>query len=81
MSGLKLNKADRDSSIWQHIKIHYEKRLNTLRAKNDNDMTEIETAHLRGRIAEIKALLGEDKEPIQFENQDPSMTREQAESR
>ncbi len=50
--------TDLVSSTWLKIEKHLEERLNNLRAKNDNEnLKEHETAAMRGRIAEIKAML------------------------
>lgn len=43
---------------WIIIHAHYEKRLADLRRQNDRpELTDLETATLRGRIAEVKKLL------------------------
>ena len=41
---------------------HYERRLHTLRAQNDSmTLDPIKTAELRGRIAEVRAILNLDR--------------------
>lgn len=53
----------RHSATWVVLKKHLEGRLDILRRQNDGDMDERRSARLRGRIAEVKAMLalGEDK--------------------
>lgn len=45
------------SSLWVKLTEHYEARLQLLRSKNDNVLPAEETARLRGRIAEVRAIL------------------------
>lgn len=60
---LKLAPHERKSELWMKLSRHLAERLDSLRRQNDGDQTEESTAKLRGRIAEIKALLklGEDQ--------------------
>lgn len=59
-----LNDQDINSATWAKIRTHYEGELASLRKKNDGNINTEETARLRGRIAEVKALLALDK-PIE----------------
>ena len=59
-SRLTLSAGDIDSSTWKKISAHYEARLDMLRRKNDGNLSFDETNKLRGRIAEVKRLLGSD---------------------
>lgn len=52
-----LDKVERNTTTWLKVYGYLTQRLVSLRARNDGDMTERETAMLRGQIAEIKALL------------------------
>lgn len=52
----------RQSGAWRQLKAHIEARLDVYRRRNDSGLNEIETAKLRGRIAELKLLLS-DVEP------------------
>jgi len=61
---LVLTDIERNSALWQKIKAHYDRRLRTLRARNDDPKSESETALLRGRIHEVKALLAIDAIPM-----------------
>lgn len=62
-----LDSNDRQSPTWRKLKTYMESRLIELRLKNDNDMSEISTAKLRGSLMEIKGLLAlADVEPIDF---------------
>ncbi len=54
---LKLTQGEHNDPLWLKLVAHYEKRLATLRAQNDNAPTEETTARLRGRIAEVKDFL------------------------
>lgn len=57
MTELKLDRNDLESSLWKRLQAHYEERLRVLRAQNDGDMDDKQTARMRGRIAEIKGFL------------------------
>lgn len=52
-----LDSNDRQSPTWRKLKTYMESRLIELRLKNDNDMSEISTAKLRGSLMELKNLL------------------------
>lgn len=45
------------SPLWMKIEAKLKERLSILRARNDGDLNEIETARLRGRIDAVKELL------------------------
>ena len=46
------------TALWKKVKKHLESRLDIHRRKNDNkSLDAVETALLRGRIAELKILL------------------------
>lgn len=54
-----MNQAERMSPLWIKISTELEKRLASLRIKNDNEtLSERETAALRGQIKFCKAALG-----------------------
>jgi len=57
-----LTQDEKESRLWQKLIKHLEDRLQTLRLQNDGDRSETETARLRGRIAELKAIIGLDKD-------------------
>jgi len=57
MSEPLLSVNDRTSAVWQKLKPYLEKRLETLRRKNDSDKSQEQTAKLRGQIAEVNHLL------------------------
>lgn len=50
--------------LWLKLKPHLEQRLAYLRTQNDGDADATKTANLRGRIAEVKAMLQLDKEYV-----------------
>lgn len=60
-----LTSFERQSPVWRKLMERFEARLHNLRAMNDGPKDAAETAELRGRIAEIKALLAMDVEPTQ----------------
>lgn len=54
-----LTDGERISPLWIKIRTELEEKLNNLRSKNDNEnLTERETAALRGRINCYKSILG-----------------------
>lgn len=57
MSDFRLTDIDRNTPLWLALRAYLERRLESQRAKNDTDLSPDETAKVRGRIAEIKALL------------------------
>lgn len=52
-----LTPGDLISPTWARLKRHMEARLQSLRAKNDNDLDPIATAKLRGEIKVLKNLI------------------------
>lgn len=56
-----LTDADKASPLWHKLMRHWEDRLSELRAKNEGDLGERETANYRGRIAEVRAMLEKNK--------------------
>lgn len=52
-----LTQGDVHSALWMKLSEHYESRLQELRAMNDADRNDVDTARLRGRIAEIRDFL------------------------
>ena len=61
---MNLNDADKLSPVWIALKKYSLERMESLRSKLENEgLTEAQTASLRGRVAEIRALLALEKEP------------------
>ena len=62
-----LSAGDKLSPVWVVLKKHAAERLESLRAKLENEsLSEVQTASLRGRIAEVRALLAlENERPTQ----------------
>jgi hypothetical protein len=52
-----LTAEDLMSGTWRRLQKHLNERLAMLRMRNDSEMSDHETAKVRGQIAEIKALL------------------------
>lgn len=64
---MNLSKTDRLSPIWVAVRAHLEDRLDRLRLMNDNESLDaIHTAAIRGRIAEVKALLLIGEDPVEM---------------
>lgn len=58
----RLNKIETLTPLWAAMRQHYERRLQNLRSQNDSTTLDpIKTAELRGRIAEVKAILNLDQ--------------------
>ena len=55
-----LTKQEATTPVWAKLKAQIEARLEISRKQNDGDLSEVETARLRGRIAAYKELLGAD---------------------
>ena len=65
---MNLSKTDRLSPIWQAIKEHLEARLMRLRVTNENESLDaVQTASIRGRIAEVKGLLSIGEDPVEIQ--------------
>jgi hypothetical protein len=54
---MKLDDTQKNSGLWKEIEAELNTRLQSLREQNDSDRQHDESAKLRGRIAEIKAIL------------------------
>lgn len=63
---MRLERHELDSSTWQKVEAYINERLSALRGNNDGDLDQIQTALLRGRIRELKALadLAKDDQPL-----------------
>lgn len=59
-----LTDRDRDSDLWRRILAHLNQSLDSLRKQNDSPAGEVETAAIRGRITQLKALIALDKPPL-----------------
>ena len=57
-----LTAFERDSALWQKLLTHYTKRLQELREQNDGNLTELQTARLRGNIAFCREFLALNKD-------------------
>lgn len=63
MQGAELNQNDFASVTWQRLRLHLETRLHVLRLRNDANLNAEETAHIRGQVSALKALLALEKDP------------------
>lgn len=64
MEKIKLTHEEKSSKLWKKIRQHVTERISLLRNQNDADSNEIDTAKIRGRIAEAKGLLELEKEIV-----------------
>jgi len=53
----KLLPEDIHTPLWRRLSAHLEERIAFHRKRNDGGLSEVETAKLRGRIAEAKYIL------------------------
>lgn len=60
---MKVSDLERRTPLWLALQDHLNTRLAELRAQNDGELSPDKTAALRGRIAEVKALLALGQEP------------------
>ena len=59
-----LSQADQDSALWSKIRGALELMLTNYRIQNDSDLTELETAAIRGRIKQVKEFLALGENPV-----------------
>lgn len=61
-----LSVSDKQTHTWEKILEQMHKRLAEARAKNDHKQSEVDTAELRGKIAELKywIALAEDRKSL-----------------
>lgn len=52
-----LSSGDKLSPTWLRLVEHLEQRLDVLRKQNDGRLDEVQTARMRGRIAQLKELI------------------------
>jgi hypothetical protein len=57
-----LTAEDRRSRLWKKLMAHWNENLEVFRIQNEGDKTEVQTAKLRGMIANTKANLLLDKD-------------------
>lgn len=62
---MNLSQTDIHSALWVRLKSHLENEREKLRKQNDGMLTPEKTAFIRGRIAQIKALLALETAPAQ----------------
>lgn len=58
----RITEQERMTPLWKKLDAFLVHRLNSARERNDGNLDAVETAKLRGQIAEIKALLDLAKE-------------------
>ena len=51
---MRLTEHELASPLWEKLNKHWEDRLAQLRLENEKNLSEIDTARLRGKIAEVK---------------------------
>lgn len=62
---MNLSEGERNHPLWLKIESHLKERIVILRAKNDGPLDTVQTATIRGQIAETKAMLAWGLAPIQ----------------
>jgi hypothetical protein len=62
---MNLTESEKSHFVWQKIEKHLQNRVSILRAKNDGPLDAMQTATIRGQIAEVKALLSYSTMPQQ----------------
>lgn len=65
---MKLDLADRTNPLLAKLLIGWREDLATLRLRNDGPLDHDETLAIRGRIAQLKALIALADEPIVFQD-------------
>ena len=67
---MNLTRLEQSSSVWLKLQAHVNERIDTLRSQNDGELSEVVTAKLRGRIAELKQILAlaSQQEPVQADD-------------
>lgn len=63
MSRFRLASSDVHSNTWAKLERHIKERIEELHQRNEGPHDPIETAHNRGRIAELRQLLLTAQEP------------------
>lgn len=58
----RLTPQDKASAVWPKLKAFMEQERDALRRKNDMQLGELETAALRGQIAQLSTLIDLDKD-------------------
>jgi len=58
-----LSDSDKVSPTWLRLKKHLQARAEALRNELEQDLPEDRTAKVRGRLAEVRALLSVEKDP------------------
>ena len=59
----RLTAQERDSALWKKLKDEVEHEIDIMRRQNDGDKDVLETAKLRGKIAQAKRFLGYEGTP------------------
>jgi hypothetical protein len=72
MPPLVLTVEERRSPLWVKLVRHWEAKQEAHRDMLERDLSELQTARVRGRLAEIKNNLGLNRDPKQFDP-DPEM--------
>lgn len=70
MDSFELSAHERHSELWKRLKKHFEARLDAHRRNNDEPASEERTARLRGRIAEMKYIVGLDQDTLPVDDED-----------
>ncbi len=63
-----LEKEDFTSGTWKRLVMVLEARIAVLQKELEQDLDDVKTALVRGRIKELRRLLTEGKEPLEFKD-------------
>ena len=59
---MELNPSEKQSALWMKLREHCTERIEELHRKNEGKADEVDTAHIRGRIAAFRAILDMEKD-------------------
>ena len=59
-----LTEHEKKSPVWEKLKSHIEARMTTHRSRLEGDLSELETAKLRGKLAECREILKIGDDPV-----------------
>lgn len=51
---MRLTEHERSSALWEKLSKYWDERLVQLRLENEKNLSEIDTARLRGKLSEVK---------------------------
>lgn len=66
---MKLSEHESQTAVWLKLEAYFKEQLESLRCQNDGDLSELDTARLRGKLSLLKTILSvaEKQEAVQAE--------------